>query len=90
MRACVCVHSCAKSLQLCRTLCDPMGCSLPGSSVHRIYFMVSKYIYTVVMCSKVVLLMGLIIRNFEGHCSGVIVRSWGARMLCYLQKCNKI
>ena len=24
----------AKSLQLCPTLCDPMGCSLPGSSVH--------------------------------------------------------
>ena len=22
--------------QLCLTLCDPMGCSLPGSSVHRI------------------------------------------------------
>ena len=26
----------AKSLQLCLTLCDPMDCSLPGSSVHRI------------------------------------------------------
>ena len=25
---------CAKSLQLCLTLCDPMDCSLPGSSVH--------------------------------------------------------
>ena len=25
---------CAKSLQLCPTLCDPMGCSPPGSSVH--------------------------------------------------------
>ena len=24
----------AKSLQLCPTLCDPMDCSLPGSSVH--------------------------------------------------------
>ena len=31
-RACVCV--CAKSLQSCPTLCDPMDCSLPGSSVH--------------------------------------------------------
>ena len=31
---CVCV--CAKSLQLCPTLCDPMDCSLPGSSVHGI------------------------------------------------------
>ena len=30
----VCV--CAKSLQLCPTLCDPMDCSLPGSSVHVI------------------------------------------------------
>ena len=26
----------AKSLQLCPTLCDPMDCSLPGSSVHGI------------------------------------------------------
>ena len=31
---CPCVH--AKSLQSCLTLCDPMNCSLPGSSVHRI------------------------------------------------------
>ena len=23
--------------QLCRTLCDPMDCSLPGSSVHGIF-----------------------------------------------------
>ena len=29
-----CFH--AKSLQLCLTLCDPMDCSLPGSSVHGI------------------------------------------------------
>ena len=27
---------CAKLLQLCPTLCDPMDCSLPGCSVHRI------------------------------------------------------
>ena len=27
---------CIKSLQLCLILCDPMGCSLPGSSVHGI------------------------------------------------------
>ena len=26
----------AKSLQSCPTLCDPMGCSPPGSSVHGI------------------------------------------------------
>ena len=26
----------AKSLQLCLTLHDPMDCSLPGSSVHRV------------------------------------------------------
>ena len=26
-----------KSLQLCPTLCDPMDCSLPGSSVHGIF-----------------------------------------------------
>ena len=28
---------CAKLLQLCPTLCDPMDCSLPGSSVHGIW-----------------------------------------------------
>ena len=27
---------CAKSLQLCLTLCPLMDCSLPGSSVHEI------------------------------------------------------
>ena len=27
----------AKSLQLCPALCDPMDCSLPGSSVHGIF-----------------------------------------------------
>ena len=33
--AMVCV--CAKSLQECLTLCDPMDCSPPGSSVHGIF-----------------------------------------------------
>ena len=32
-----CVSGCAKSLQSCPTLCDPMDCSLPGSSVHGIF-----------------------------------------------------
>ena len=27
---------CAKSLQLCPTLCDPLDCSPPGASVHKI------------------------------------------------------
>ena len=27
----------AKLLQLCPTLCDPMDCSLPGSSIHGIF-----------------------------------------------------
>ena len=31
----VCMH--AKSLQVCLTLCDPMDCSRPGSSVHGIF-----------------------------------------------------
>ena len=30
----ICLH--AKSLQLCLTLCDPVDCSLPSSSVHVI------------------------------------------------------
>ena len=33
--SCVCVCVC-KSMQLCLTLCDPMDCSPPGSSVHGI------------------------------------------------------
>ena len=35
---CVCVCVCAMSLQLCLTLCDPIDCSLPGSSVHGIFW----------------------------------------------------
>ena len=31
------VHSQSKVTQLCPTLCDPMDCSLPGSSVHGIF-----------------------------------------------------
>ena len=27
----------AESLQSCPTLCDPMDCSLPGSSIHGIF-----------------------------------------------------
>ena len=34
--ACMSVYVCAKLLQSCLTLCDPMDCSLPGSSVHGI------------------------------------------------------
>ena len=30
-----CVH--AKSIQLYPTMCDPVDCSLPSSSVHRIF-----------------------------------------------------
>ena len=33
---CVRVYVCVKSLQLCTTLCDPMDCSPPSSSVHGI------------------------------------------------------
>ena len=40
----VCVCVCARAHvrmhmdpQLCPTLCDPVDCSLPGSSVHRIF-----------------------------------------------------
>ena len=36
---CVCTHACMYVLvaQSCPTLCDPMNCSLPGSSVHGIF-----------------------------------------------------
>ena len=30
------LHCCAKLLQSCPPLCDPMDCSLPGSSVHGV------------------------------------------------------
>ena len=32
----ICLWVCAKLLQSCPTLCDPVDCSPPGSSVHRI------------------------------------------------------
>ena len=34
---CACDRMAAKSLQSCPTLCDPMGCSHPGSSIHGIF-----------------------------------------------------
>ena len=33
---CVCVCVCVLAAQSCRTFCDPMDCSPPGSSVHGI------------------------------------------------------
>ena len=36
LKSIYCAVCCARSLQLCSTLCHPMDCSLPGSSVHRI------------------------------------------------------
>ena len=34
---CVCARACARLvIQSCLSVCDPMGCSLPGSSVHGI------------------------------------------------------
>ena len=36
--SCKCGHChCAKLLQACPTLCDPLDCNLPGSSVHGIF-----------------------------------------------------
>ena len=34
---CVCVCVCVLIDQACLTLCDPMDCSTPGSSVYRIF-----------------------------------------------------
>ena len=36
LKSIYCAVCCARSLQLCPTLCHPMDCSMPGSSVHRI------------------------------------------------------
>ena len=33
---CVCVCVCVLAAQSCPTLCDPVDCSPPGSSIHRI------------------------------------------------------
>ena len=33
---CMCMCTCARLLQSCLTLCYPMDCSPPGSTVHRI------------------------------------------------------
>ena len=33
---CICIYVCV-CVQLCSTLCDPMDCNLPGSSVHGIF-----------------------------------------------------
>ena len=41
---------CAKSLQSCRTLCDPVDCSSPGSSVHGI--LQARILESVVMSSS--------------------------------------
>ena len=35
-KAISCTHVCSVHFQSCLTLCDPMDCSLPGSSVHRV------------------------------------------------------
>ena len=35
-RLCVCVCVCVKVAQSCPTLCEPLDCSLPGSSAHGI------------------------------------------------------
>ena len=42
---------CAKSLQSCQILCDPMDCSPPGSSVHGI-FQARKLEWVVVLSSR--------------------------------------
>ena len=37
-RAHTCMHTCTHSItQSCLTLCDPMNCSPPGSSVHGVF-----------------------------------------------------
>ena len=36
VRVCVRTHACSVA-QWCQTLCDPMDCSQPGSSVHGIF-----------------------------------------------------
>ena len=37
MKLAALVTAAAKSLQSCLTLCDPVDCSLPGSSIHGIF-----------------------------------------------------
>ena len=55
--------SAAESLQSCPTLCDPVDCSLPGSSVHGI-------------CQARVLEWGAIAFSGDHHETGQILRWW--------------
>ena len=43
---CVCVCVCVWTAQTCLTLCDPMNCSIPGSSLHRIFQRILKRVAT--------------------------------------------
>ena len=46
VRACLCV--CVRVLtELCPALCDPVDCSLPGSSVHGSFMLVPIYSHSV-------------------------------------------
>ena len=61
----------AKSLQWCPTLCDPMDCSLPGSSIHGIF-------------QARVLEWGAI--AFSAHASKVMLKILQARLQQYVNR----
>ena len=47
---CMCVSVHAKSLQSCSSVCNPMDCSSPGSSVHGI--LQARILEWIIMCSS--------------------------------------
>ena len=44
------LHAYMVLLQLCSSLCDPMDCSLPGSSVHEIFQAVLRHLSKAGQC----------------------------------------
>ena len=74
--------------QSCPTLSDPMGCSLPGSSVHGI-FHVLGIINSVAMNTGVPVSFSFI--NFSGcKSSSGIVRSYGRFIPPFLRKLHSV
>ena len=75
MDKCLSIYLYAKSLQFCLTLCDPVGCSLSGSSVHGI--LQARILKWVAMpCSKGIFLT-------QGSNLGLLLSCTDRQVLCH-------